>query len=450
MKKIILGVTALVLTVTLSACGASANSVAITDLSNQLNETANTISSIKVVNPNDISLTTTQLDKMLSASDVTQNSQKARQSLLNEEYYKTDILQKTSQLKTNLSENLKLSKAQIGAIKDLTSNLAKYTNSVSYTENEMSTTAKSILSMQKDVSKNEEKIKAKLNRLACNSNTRSAYYENILNTLDQIESCLNLSKTDSNTTQNVTENTASSTSEKTTKSKKNIDTYLTNDKDNSENEDDNLDYDNIPSPTASPNQTYTNTPHQTMPTNPDIYNRYARFNSGRNTDTYGPMARNIDTYGINNGFGYFQNGNTTNGIYGNPSYNNRFYGNQYFPNSNPTPYNTYNSNNANRLTNPYIMQSQPVSADNDSKDDTKQSQSAPEQRLEDYEKLNSDNTVEKLKENSAKTQKTNNETKLVSLTHLDNKLTKHHSAKNTQHSSDNFDSDDLNKTVHTC
>ena len=53
MKKIILGITAILLTITLSACGASSNDAAITNLGNQLDETANTITSFKMINPNE-------------------------------------------------------------------------------------------------------------------------------------------------------------------------------------------------------------------------------------------------------------------------------------------------------------------------------------------------------------------------------------------------------------
>ena len=71
-------------------------------------------------------------------------------------------------------------------MKDLTNNLCKYTNSVSYSKNELDSTIKSIVSLKKKTEKNAEKINAKFNRLACNSNSRSAYYENIIKTLEEL------------------------------------------------------------------------------------------------------------------------------------------------------------------------------------------------------------------------------------------------------------------------
>ena len=56
MKKIFLGITAVALTLTLAACGTSGSSAAITSLSNQLDETSNTVSNMQTVNTSDISL----------------------------------------------------------------------------------------------------------------------------------------------------------------------------------------------------------------------------------------------------------------------------------------------------------------------------------------------------------------------------------------------------------
>lgn len=465
MKKIILGITAILLTITLSACGASSNDAAITNLGNQLDETANTITSFKMINPNDISISTEKASTLLNENSnaMISNSQQAQFSLLNEQYYKTDILRQTARLKSGLSKNLKLSKAQISAIKDYTNNLGKYTNSIAYTESEMENTAKSVGVLKKNITKNVEKINAKLSRLTCNSNARLTYFENILYTLDELENCLNLNfnqnesqippiviDTPSNddNKNNTTDSTAQTQTINDKNKLKNIDTYITypNDSSTKNTKDCKL---------CEKNNQNTQTKNQSYPINQEVsesgkYYRYinpvmsrdelyinngGQFNPARNTDTYAPMVRNIDTYGINNGVGY---GMSTpfgtnrmyggNGIY-NGMYGNRFYGNgygyNYGFNQMNGPYGAYNSNNINRMTMPYQYPAvAPVNGDNSDADTSEydinspkmsktESQVKPEQRLEDYEILNSENTIEKSAE--TKNSQTNKNTNMSSM-----------------------------------
>lgn len=465
MKKIILGITAILLTITLSACGASSNDAAITNLGNQLDETANTITSFKMINPNDISISTEKASTLSNENSNTMisNSQQAQFSLLNEQYYKTDILRQTARLKSGLSKNLKLSKAQISAIKDYTNNLGKYTNSIAYTESEMENTAKSVGVLKKNITKNVEKINAKLSRLTCNSNARLTYFENILYTLDELENCLNLNfnqnesqippvviDTPSNDdNKNSTTDSTAQTQTKNDKNKlKNIDTYITYPNDSITKNTKDCKF-------CEKNNENTQTKNQSYPINQEVgesgkYYRYinpvmsrdelyinngGQFNPARNTDTYAPMVRNIDTYGINNGVGY---GMSTlfgtnrmyggNGIY-NGMYGNRFYGNgygyNYGFNQMNGPYGAYNSNNINRMTMPYQYPAvAPVNGDNSDADTSEydinspkmsktESQVKPEQRLEDYEILNSENTIEKSAE--TKNSQTNKNTNMSSM-----------------------------------
>lgn len=465
MKKIILGITAILLTITLSACGASPNDAAITNLGNQLDETANTITSFKMINPNDISISTEKASTLSNENSnaMISNSQQAQFSLLNEQYYKTDILRQTARLKSGLSKNLKFSKAQISAIKDYTNNLGKYTNSIAYTESEMENTAKSVGVLKKNITKNVEKINAKLSRLTCNSNARLTYFENILYTLDELENCLNLNfnqnesqippiviDTPSNDdNKNDTTDSTAQTQTKNDKNKlKNIDTYITYPNDSSTKNTKDCKF-------CEKNNENTQTKNQSYPINQEVsesgkYYRYinpvmsrdelyinngGQFNPARNTDTYAPMVRNIDTYGINNGVGYGMNTPfganrmySGNGIY-NGMYGNRFYGNgygyNYGFNQMNGPYGAYNSNNINRMTMPYQYPAvAPVNGDNSDADTSEydinspktsktESQVKPEQRLEDYEILNSENTIEKSAE--TKNSQTNKNTNMSSM-----------------------------------
>ena len=432
MKKIFLGVMAVTLSLALTACGTSANSATITNLGNQLDETANTVSNIQTVNPTDLNLTKNMLETMSSNTSnnkLYSNAYNTQQNLINEEYYKTDILKKTANIKNSLSKNIKLSKAQITAVKDLTSSLAKYTNSIAYTQGEMTNAIKSISSMKKNIDKNSDKINAKLNRLACNSNSRSSYYENLLNTLEQLETCLDIEE-ESNT-QNIqtmdnktdnSDNTSDTTDNEQNDANNNIDTYHPGNKNHkkrkqcpdcqpnypskyNENLNNAKNYNQYYNPNAVNNGIYNN------PAVPygNVYNRFNRFNPSRNTDTYGPTMRNIDTYGYNsanNGYGYGMNGLYRNGVYG---YGNGMYGNRYnFGNglgygygygltgyngglNGTCPNKIYNSNNFNRLT---------------MSNNTAFVNSEQEPRLEDFEEVKEDNSVEKIENISNKLNET--------------------------------------------
>lgn len=398
MKKFIIGMTGIALCVCLTACGTSNTTSSISSLSNQLDSTANAVSSVSTISPSDIGISNESKNE-----DIYNNSQMTQRSLLNEQYYKTEILDKTAKIKNQLSD-ITLSKMQKSAIKDLTSTLNKYTSSVTNTKHEMNSSAKAISSMKKNVSKNEDKLYAKYNRLACNSNIRSAYYENILNTLDEIERCLNLDcENCAPQDQEQQNNTSEETSDqKQTKSllTKNIDTY-----NNNTTDEDSTDENTTQTPEPRKNRNnYANNPYSYNRN----YNRLNRFNSSRNTDTYGPNYRNIDTYGGNryngyngyNGFNGYRNGFAP---YGNNGYgygNNGFgYGNNYYA----------GSNNGNRLTAPVPMP--PATFAN--------AEQEPEKRLETYEKVNPDNTVEKIETENAKSENVKEDIKDIANDTLD-------------------------------
>lgn len=363
--------TGIALCLCLTACGKSASPSSVSSLSNQLDSTANALTSISTVSPTDISVN--KNDSLFEDSQLTQ------QTLLNEQYYKTEILNRTAILKNNL-ENVSLSKMQKAAINDLTSTLNKYTNSILNTKYEMNSSAKAISSMKKNASKNQEKLKAKYNRLACNSNMRSAYYENILNTLDEIENCLNFTcencapiQQQNNCDDCTPVEQEATTPKKTTSSalKKNIDTY--------QNADDVTDDTNQNSEQQFlPERQFRRRLYKNPNRYNNVYNRFERFNPSRNTDTYGPNRRNIDSFG---GYGYNGYGNGGFGYGMNPYVNNGYgygYGNNYYA----------GSNYGNRMTAP--MPAAPATYAN--------TEIEPEPRLETFEKKNEDNTIEKLSE----------------------------------------------------
>lgn len=182
MKKIILAATSLCLCLCLVACGKVTNETTLTSLANQLDRTSASISEVGTISPTNISVDESKSKELFSESKQTQDF------LLAEQYYRTKILEKTAKIKHKLSYDVKLSRQESSGLKDLILSLNKYTDLVDKTKGEMTTSARSISTLKKDVSKNERRLGAKINRLICNSNMRSAYYENILQTLDEVDS----------------------------------------------------------------------------------------------------------------------------------------------------------------------------------------------------------------------------------------------------------------------
>lgn len=360
MKKILLGISAIGLSLVLTACGSSANDAAINGLSKQLDDTSNTLADFSTVNPSDLSMSKSALDSIATKDTaIYDNVIGTQQSLLNEEYYKADILSRTAKLKNCISKDLSLSKAQISAVKDLTNNLAKYTNSVSYTKNELDSAVKSVASMKKNTEKNADKISAKLSRIACNSNTRMAYYENIINTLNQLENyvcCENCETPDENTDNSQESETQSTESTNTTN-----------------------------------NEDSTNTDQNKQP---------AQRGLPINIDTYAPTNRNIDTIAYNNmynqygnyargygyGAGYGVNGYgaTPYGINGN-GYSAYGYGMRGYP---AYGYNmAYNSNNINRANGAAVPVAEMQATSNVKNSKIKNEAKVADERIEDFEEI---------------------------------------------------------------
>lgn len=382
MKKILLAASAIALTITLAACGTSTNEATIKNLSNQLDDTSNTLSDIKTVNTSNISMSKNTLSALATKDEsIYDTIIGTQQSLLNEEYYKTNILSKTAKIKSCLSNDLKLSKAQSNAIKDLTNNLSKYTNSVSYTKNELESSIKSVASMKKNASKNSEKIAAKLNRIACNSNTRSAYYENIINTLNQLENFLCCDDCNKQNQEFKIENEDTNTETKI--NSQNNSTKNTHNEDNQNNK---------------VNQNYAEKTSNTT----------TKKGLPINIDTYAPLNRNVDSMayynnrmaGYNN-YDYGAYGMSTNGFNGTYGYGYGYNGLRSYPTRPLYPYPNnyaypyaapYNSNTLNRIN---YNNAVPVSETETS--DFEDFKNKAEQRLEDFEEIK-DGQIQKIED----------------------------------------------------
>lgn len=384
MKRIILGVTALAMCVALVGCGSTNSNACLTNLGSQIDDTANIISNVQTVNPTELNLSKEMLEQIATKENnnaIYDNVISAQQTLLSEEYYKMDILNRTAKIKNTLSKDIKLSKSQSSALKELTENLSKYSNSVAYTKNDMNNTLRQLSSLKRNIQKNSDNINAKLNRLACNSNSRSAYYENILNTLAQIEYYLNIQENDSSAPK--------------TEGASNENTGI-----------ENINTERIESQTTENEPTTMDrTPYNTF--NSNNVNRinmpYLGYGMPYGGGFYSPYGYGgyPNGFGINNmgygygygmnGFGgfannrYIGNGYSGNGMFGSLYGGNGAFG-RYNPYRNTDTYapllrniDTYKTPNGVYTRGSFVVK-------------------YPEKRLENYEKVNEDNTVEKIED----------------------------------------------------
>ena len=353
-NKILLGGLSLLLCLTMTACGNSNENTAINSLSNQLDRTNNSVASIKEISESDFDIAEDVMDKFADenyADNLQRNINITKNALLQEQLYKQEVLDKTAKIKNYLSrDDIKLAKKQTSALKDLTNSLSKYNYNVAYSGNEYNSTFRNYNSMKRYADRNTYRLNAKLNKLACNSNARCSYYENLLNTLNQVENVLGIQDDNTQLPNTIIDNktqTDNNSIIENQNNKTNIDSYQ-NDKNSTDfntintiddRKKESINNDNID------NQQNINANNQNNPTNQNYqrnryqYNNLGRrniFNPNRNTDTYGPMNRNIDTYRDNNYNGL------NNGIYNNGIYNGG--------------YNNFNSNNYNRMNTPFLQQ----------------------------------------------------------------------------------------------
>ncbi len=412
MKKIIVTITALLLCVTLMGCGNQNTNSTMTDLCNQLDSTSNTISTLETVNPNNINFSKEMLETIpeKSSDNFYRNMLQTQQTLLNEEYFKTAILGHTAKIKNNISSDIKLAKSQNNAIRELTSNLKKYTNSITNTKNDMSTAIKNISSLKKNFENNCETINAKMNRINCNSNSRLSYYQNIISTLKEIEDNLNLDNRKNNEYQN--SNSISQQNQINQKAESQTDKTLETDSNKENCCDNKLENCQNDEQCQQNNVEVKQTPYNTF--NSNNINRLAYAPYAYGNYYYGNVANPMyapyrnSNFGMNGMYGmngiytpnglYGMNGFGMYGNYGAMPYN--FYGNA-FPNS-IAEYNTGNMNFGNRYiqnTDTYapIVRNIDTYRINPLNRATTVS-NLPDERLENFEKITDDNTIEKIED----------------------------------------------------
>lgn len=400
-SKIVLGAVSLLLSVALTGCASNGETSAKTNLSSQLDKTNNSIATVKSVSMSDVNVD----DEKLSAITDEAKCQSLKNSLMRtqdtlqaEEYYKNEILGKTAVIKKYLQkEDLKLAKGELNALKDLTANLSNYNDNVARSSNEFNSTYRNYNTMKRGVARNVERVNAKLNKIACNSNMRCAYYINILNTLQNIEEVLGIDDAeyynslrenftdgtyngefifDEELDNNTSDNNIADNGNTIYNNTNNNGSATDNTSDNGNDTNNNSNNDDTTNNTNTPNTEVKKPKKRFLPKNIDTYKDVDNDSAdnlndvdgntedlaNNNIDTYGPFRRNIDTYrpygtGIYGANGYY--GNYGGGYYGAPYAGGPYSGgfNGMYGGGYGAFGRAYGSNNFNRLA-------QPVLADN--------------------------------------------------------------------------------------
>ena len=193
-NKVVLGVIVLLLCVTTLGCNNSSNAMIKTNLSSQLDKTNNSIATVKSVSASDVELNNkTQITDERKSANFQNTLARAQNCLEAERYLKGEIQHKTAFIKKYLQkEDLKLKRTELNVLKDLTATLSAYNDNVARSSNEFNSTYRNYNTMKKGAFKNIDRVNAKLNKIASNSNARCAYYINILSTLDEMEGILGI------------------------------------------------------------------------------------------------------------------------------------------------------------------------------------------------------------------------------------------------------------------
>ena len=325
MKKIILSGLLLGGCFMLASCGTTGEDAAIKNLANQVDRLNNVVANASVVDTKTIDLENYSNGEG-EQSAIRNIYQKTRTSIDNQNSYKNKILEKTASIKQSLSSNeLKIGNKNVKAMRELSSTLSKYTNKLANTNNEYKKTAKSVAKLKNNQNTSSSVLGAKLTRLSSCADSRSCYYNNILNTLSQIEIILNNGAVVQNNVleNNVNQNDFNNQNDSTLYN--NCDNGVCYDKNGNVVNGSYFDNKgNLVNNNTPANNNYVNNTNQNFnapqynnnvyrnryPQNAGTNNNYYRnngLNPDRNTDTYAPNISNIDTYRHNGGYGNYAN-----------------------------------------------------------------------------------------------------------------------------------------------
>lgn len=336
MKKIFLSLGCL-LFLPVAGCATSNENNALITLNNQLDRVESVVSSTTTTEVNSVS---PYISNPNQENELSMLKTEAYLNMTSEESLRQNVLSLTSKLKKK-DTKYKLSRQKASALNSLSSDLSKYLNYLNNTKSDIKHNVSKIKKSSSTRSYNEELTKSSYISLSNLMNERYIYLENIYCSLSQINiilensitndiSCENTGDCEENTQRPVT----------VSRFRPNIDTYIKNSQ--NPHQSNNVELERVEEKGIEEKEieekenvknidTMQNTPTNKAPiVNPPVnnfapnmygYNNgynfspyttpFAPLNSGRNTDTFYPYMRNIDTYRFSPNY----YGNGYNGFY---------------------------------------------------------------------------------------------------------------------------------------
>lgn len=311
-KKLILSCVYGVFALTMVGC--SGQSSTISALSKQLDRTTNTVSGISSSALYSFSPFAGQQlysSRVSSTNNATPTYRgyvgaqiyKVQSSATEQEQLRNAVLSQAAMIKSSL-KGLKLSKSQMRALNDLTSNITKYTNSINNTKPDVNNTIRQIRRVNRPNALNNDEVSAHLQTLNSHMDARLAYMRNLLGAMDQVQNIISCKDCDE---QSVNSNGISNIDTYAGKSgtqTQNVSNKTTNNQNgrviphyvgNNTNTNYVTQYNNGGYGTNGYGNGYYGANGYGYGSNNGFYGN-RRFNPNRNTDTYGPRGRNIDTY----------------------------------------------------------------------------------------------------------------------------------------------------------
>ena len=280
MKKYFIALCCLSACTLLIGCS-SPQAEAIQSLENQLTRVENIVGNGNISTLSQIS-SNGSLDLNTSQSSLQSQKHYSYENMLKEDNLRNDINSMVACIKNCAKKDLKITKNQANLIKQLSNNIAKNTTSFNSTTSPTQSNANKIAKSLKSYSDlNLAEIEGNYLSLSNDMNERYAYMSNIYSNLEKIYTlldCDNCTQTEANISENCEKCNQQQTQEEA--SKKNIDTFENTAKTNRQLPPNNQ----FNCPNCPTNNYYSTPPYNNQ------------FNYGRNTDSFYPRMRNIDTY----------------------------------------------------------------------------------------------------------------------------------------------------------
>ena len=321
MKKILLVSLCSLLALTATGCTSNEQQV-LNNLDTKLTRVSTIVSSTSTTEVNTVS--PIQLETKQNLNYYQSIKQNAYLNMMREEELRQNVLSTAGYLKSTINKKYKLGKSKTSAIRTLTDSLEKYITSLASTKTPVKNTVYKIQRYVGVETADAAKARSSYNELNNIMRSRAIYLSNLQSTMEEISDLLSESVVDD--TNNEDNNNNNNTI------RKNIDTYNQNVRKQEQTT-------NNPAPQVNETN-ITNTPYNYQYNNyyNDLYNRDYRFNPNRNTDTFYPRVKNIDTYRYNP---YYR---------GNPYFNNNGYNYDVYPNTLPTSANTNQNETQPKIT----------------------------------------------------------------------------------------------------